>query len=43
MSVMEMSHRGEIFDNIAKEAEENLRQLLTIPDNYHVLFLQGNY
>ncbi|EET61014.1 phosphoserine transaminase [Marvinbryantia formatexigens DSM 14469] len=41
MSVMEMSHRGEIFDGIIKEAEQDLRDLMHIPDNYKVLFLQG--
>ncbi len=41
MSVMEMSHRGKIFDSIIKEAEADLRQLLDISDNYSVLFLQG--
>ena len=41
MSVMEMSHRGKIFDGIIKEAEADLRDLLQIPDNYKVLFLQG--
>ena len=41
MSVMEMSHRSKVFDNIIKEAESDLRKLLNIPDNYKVLFLQG--
>jgi len=41
MSVMEMSHRSAMFDTIAKEAESDLRELLNIPDNYKVLFLQG--
>jgi phosphoserine aminotransferase len=41
MSVMEMSHRGKEFIGIAKEAESNLRQLMSIPENYRVLFLQG--
>ena len=41
MSVMEMSHRGKIFDGIIKEAEQDLRDLMNIPDNYKVLFLQG--
>ena len=41
MSVMEMSHRGKIFDGIIKEAEADLREILNIPDNYKVLFLQG--
>lgn len=41
MSVMEMSHRGKVFDGIIKEAEKDLRDLLNIPDNYKVLFVQG--
>ncbi len=41
MSVMEMSHRSKAFDNIIKEAEADLRDLMNIPDNYKVLFLQG--
>ena len=41
MSVMEMSHRSKVFDNIIKEAEADLRTLMNIPDNYKVLFLQG--
>ncbi|MDQ7076097.1 MAG: 3-phosphoserine/phosphohydroxythreonine transaminase [Gammaproteobacteria bacterium] len=41
MSVMEMSHRGEAYTAIAKQAEADLRELLAIPDNYKVLFLQG--
>ena len=41
MSVMEMSHRGKEFIGIAAEAEADLRELLKIPDNYKVLFLQG--
>ena len=41
MSVMEMSHRGPEFISIAKQAEADLRELLAIPDNYKVLFLQG--
>ena len=41
MSVMEMSHRSKVYDNIFKEAEQYLRDLLNIPDNYKVLFLQG--
>lgn len=40
-SVMEMSHRSPEFDAIIKEAEADLRDLLHIPDNYKVLFLQG--
>ena len=41
MSVMEMSHRSKTYDNIIKTAEKDLRDLLNIPDNYKVLFLQG--
>ena len=41
MSVMEMSHRGKAFVGIAAQAEEDLRQLLAVPVNYKVLFLQG--
>ena len=41
MSVMEMSHRGKEFMGIAQEAETDLRELLSIPQNYKVLFLQG--
>ena len=41
MSVMEMSHRSKVFDQIIKEAEADLRDLMQIPDNYKVLFLQG--
>ena len=40
-SVMEMSHRSQVFDEIIKEAEKDLRDLMHIPDNYKVLFLQG--
>ena len=40
-SIMEMSHRSEAFQQIALEAEQNLRDLMHIPDNYKVLFLQG--
>ncbi len=41
MSVMEMSHRSKAYDTIIKEAEADLRELMQIPDNYKVLFLQG--
>lgn len=41
MSVMEMSHRSKVFDEIIRTAEADLRDLLKIPDNYKVLFLQG--
>ena len=40
-SVMEMSHRSKVYDTIIKEAEADLRELMNIPDNYKVLFLQG--
>lgn len=41
MSVMEMSHRSAAFDEIIQTAEADLRELMQIPDNYKVLFLQG--
>ncbi len=41
MSVMEMSHRSKMYDDIINEAEADLRELLNVPDNYKVLFLQG--
>lgn len=41
MSVMELSHRSKWFIDILEAAEANLRKLMAIPDNYHVLFLQG--
>lgn len=41
MSVMEMSHRSKIFVDIAAQAEQDLRDLFAISDDYHVLFLQG--
>ncbi len=41
MSVMEMSHRGKEFMSIAAQAEADLREVMAIPDNYKVLFLQG--
>ncbi len=40
MSVMEMSHRSKAFEKIIGEAEQDLRALMDIPDNYKVLFLQ---
>ena len=40
-SVMEISHRGEDFMTVAKKAEQDLKELMSIPDNYKVLFLQG--
>ena len=41
MSVMEMSHRSKAYEQIITEAEQDLRDLMNIPDNYKVLFLQG--
>lgn len=41
MSVMEMSHRSKMFDDLIAETEADFRDLLHIPDNYKVLFLQG--
>ena len=41
MSIMEMSHRGKHFTEVATEAEKDLRDLMQIPANYKVLFLQG--
>ncbi len=41
MSVMEMSHRSKVYDDIIKTAEADLRELMGIPENYEVLFLQG--
>ena len=41
MSVMEMSHRSKDFEAIIKQAEQDLRDLMHIPDNYKVLFVQG--
>ena len=41
MSVMEMSHRSKMFENIIEEAEADIRELMHIPSNYKVLFLQG--
>ena len=41
MSVMEMSHRSKVYQQIIDEAEADLRELVGIPDNYRVLFLQG--
>ncbi|TNF35090.1 MAG: 3-phosphoserine/phosphohydroxythreonine transaminase [Gammaproteobacteria bacterium] len=41
MSVMEMSHRGKTYMAIAQQAEADLRDIMSIPDNYKVLFLQG--
>ena len=41
MCVMEMSHRSKVFQQIVDDAERDLRQLMQIPDNYKVLFIQG--
>ncbi|MEG1144079.1 MAG: 3-phosphoserine/phosphohydroxythreonine transaminase [Clostridium sp.] len=41
MSVMEMSHRSKDFQNIIETAEQDLRELMNIPDNYKVMFIQG--
>ncbi len=41
MSVMEVSHRSKGFVELAARAESNVRELLKIPDDYRVLFLQG--
>lgn len=41
MSVMEMSHRSKVYETIIQTAEQDLRDLMNIPDNYEVLFLQG--
>jgi phosphoserine aminotransferase len=40
-SVMEISHRGKAFESMAAQAERDLRELLAVPDNYRILFLQG--
>ena len=41
MCVMEMSHRSKVFQQIIDEADADLRDLMGIPDNYKVLFIQG--
>lgn len=41
MSVMELGHRGELFKKLAEEIEQDFRELLNIPKNFHVLFLSG--
>jgi phosphoserine aminotransferase len=41
LSIMEMSHRGPEYVSVAKKAEQYLRDLLSVPDNYKVLFMQG--
>src|SRR5687767_14399152 len=40
-SIMEMSHRGKEFIEVAQQSEKDLRELLNIPANYKVMFLQG--
>ncbi|GIM47945.1 phosphoserine aminotransferase [Collibacillus ludicampi] len=41
MSIMEMSHRSKTYEDVHNEAQELLRELMGIPENYHILFLQG--
>ncbi len=41
MSVMEMSHRSKVFDGLFQETKARFRRLFHVPDNYHILFLQG--
>ena len=41
MSVMEMSHRSKWFEDIIQNAEKNIRELMNVPDNYKVMFVQG--
>lgn len=41
MSIMEISHRSALFDDIINTAEQDVRDLMHVPDNYHVLFFQG--
>ena len=41
MSVLEISHRSSAFDEVLATAEANIRSLATIPDDYHVVFMQG--
>ena len=41
MSVMEMSHRGKEFGSICTQAEADIRTLLAVPSNFHILFMQG--
>ena len=40
-SVMEMSHRSKVFDDLINETEADLRDLMQIPDNYRILYMQG--
>jgi len=41
LSVMEMSHRSKTFDSIIKDAESGLKKIMSLPDNYKVIFMQG--
>ena len=41
MSILEISHRSTVFDGVIEDAKANIRRLLNIPDQYHILFLQG--
>ncbi|WP_249662690.1 3-phosphoserine/phosphohydroxythreonine transaminase [Lentilactobacillus buchneri] len=41
MSIMEISHRSKMFDDIINAAEQDVRDLMDVPDNYHILFFQG--
>src|SRR5882757_1228755 len=41
MSVMEISHRSKIFDRILENARQGIKDILSVPDNYQILFLQG--
>jgi len=41
MSVMEMSHRSKVYDKIFQDTRDHFRKLFRVPDNYHILFLQG--
>ena len=43
MCVMEMSHRSKVYQQIIDEAEQDLRDLMNIPDNYKVLFIQATW
>ena len=40
-SVLELSHRGEVFENILNESKKNLHKILNIPNNFEIIFLQG--
>ncbi len=41
LSVMEMSHRSKTFDSIIKDAESGIKKIMSLPDNYKVVFMQG--